>query len=334
MADIFVPESKPEDALVGPLSTITYVTADPQLATKMLVDGLGLSASEWIEPGGDNRAALNKYFGFNSSDGWKVRKLSRTGAGKNIQIRLVAVNASKPQVRPELNGAYLGGLSIGFPMNNTDERESHMSALGFPSVVGVKRLEFSSPTGETYTSEEVHFPGPENVYVLGVKRPDVFVPVGPIDPDVDIGAPAYSAQCVIDADATMKFYNEVLGYEIRRDMTMTVGDNSGLKLKEGSPERFIQAFAPGASTGYLVFLNHPEEAKTPDPKPGFGTPSRGMCMWSFPTADLDAVHQRAITAGIPILQPPGRSSSPFLPDTNTMIIEDPGGFPLEIYATS
>jgi len=330
--DIFVAQSRPEDAIVGPLSMITYITADEAGAYKLFVDGMGLQASDWYVPAASERPDLDAHFGFKSSDSWKCRYFFRTDEGQNIQIRLISCGSDYPQIRPKVDGTYLGGLSIGFPLSNSDTREVHMRSVGFPSVIGVKRLEFSSPSGETYVSEEVHFTGPENIYVLAVKRPDIFVPVGPINTEDEIGAPAYSAICVADCDAAIAFYRDILGYEIRRDMTMEVGDNSGLKLRKGSSERFVQAFAPGANSGYLVLLNHGEDKKHAQSVEHFGPPYRGLAMWSFPSSDIHEVAGRAKASGVTIKQGLKTMQSPFLPETDMLILEGPNGFPVEIYA--
>jgi len=332
LTDIFVAQSKPSEALVGPLHTIAYVTSDEANAVTILSKGMGLKASEWFSPSDAEKPNLDAYFGFESSENWKVCKVYRADNGANIQLRLFVVSRENPQVRPKVDGTYLGGLSIGFPLINTDKWEAHMRSLGFPSVVGVKRMEFSSPAGETYVSEEVHFTGLENVYVLAVRRPDVFVPVGPLNEDAEIGAPAYSAQCVEDCDAAIAFYRDVLGYEIRRDMTMEVGDNSGLKLRKGSSERFVQAFAPGANSGYIVLLDHGNDRKRADDIEGFGPPSRGLTMWSMPTSNIIEVRNRAEKAGIKCRHPLSATASPFLPNTDTIILDDPNGFPVEIFA--
>ena len=331
-ADIFVAQSKPEEALVGPLNTITYITSDETTAYELLTEGMRLEASEWFIPSEVEKSDLDCYFGFESSDQWKARCFSRFDDGANIQVRLIVVDDDKPQIRPAVDGTYLGGLSIGFPTKNSDSLEARMRSLGFPSVVGVKRLEFSNAAGETYVSEEVHFTGPENIYILAVRRPDVFVPVGPLNAAAEIGAPAYSALCAADCDAAVAFYRDVLGYEIRRDMTMEVGDKSGLKLRQGSSERFVQAFAPGSNSGYLVLLNHGEDAKSVGEDMVFGPPNRGLSMWSFPTQNIVEVYNRAMQAGIKIRRPLSSIKSPFLPDTDTVILEDPNGFPVEIFA--
>lgn len=71
--DIFVPSSKPEDALVGPLHTITYITADKSALQQMLCDGMDLERSDWLTPTADERQQLDSYFGFCNS---RVMRLS------------------------------------------------------------------------------------------------------------------------------------------------------------------------------------------------------------------------------------------------------------------
>lgn len=334
MSDIFVAKSQSAEARVGPLHTITFVTSSEASIKTLLCDGMEMSSSDWYVPPIDKKAELDAYFGFSESDNWKVCSFFRTDDGANIQVRVIVIEAETPRIRPKAEGAFLGGLSIGFPLRNSDAREEKLRALGFPSVVGVKKMEFCSPEGEKYVSEEVHFVGPENLYALAVKRPDAFVPVGPLSEKADIGAPAYSAQCVKDCDAAIAFYRDVLGYEIRRDMTMKVGEKSGLKLRKGSDERFVQAFAPGSSSGYLVFLDHHQDRKLGDKLDNFGPPHRGLTMWSFPCKDIVDIDARAQCAGVKVLKPIAKNFSPFLPDSTSILLEDPNGFPIEIFQSA
>ena len=323
--DVFAPQSTPDEALVGPLHTITYVTADSTGAQRFFVDGLGLDAGDVVSLGAEQAA----YLGVQAAT--EAQCFSLPSAGRDSQIRALYVGADSPLLRAGIDGRHVGGLSIGFPMTDLAAREQIVAIAGFDSSVGVKLIEFTSPDGISYVSEEIHFLAPENVFVLGVKRPDGFRAVGPLDESAGIGAPAYSAQCLADADAAIPFYRDVLGYEIRRDVDLTVAEPSGLKLHDGMKERFIMAFAPGAGTGYLVFLDH-YAANIPPPVMPIGPPARGIAMWSFPAAELEPVHNRAKDFGAPIMQPPGTHGSPFV-DGRSMIIEAPGGYPVEIFSS-
>lgn len=330
--DIFVPKSKPEDALIGPLHTVTYVTADKEGVEKAFRQGYGLDASGWRQPSAEEFETLNPYFGFAPSDTWETCAFYKSGEGRNIQIRAIHVHQETPLVRPAYEGLYTGGATISFPINDLRSHKKVMADLGIESTIGVKEMEFTSPTGETYISAEIVYKAPDNIFVMGVTRPGIFVPVGPVDPATGMGGPAYSARCVSEADATVDFFKNVLGYEIRRDVNFVVGERSAIIMPEGTTERFIQGFAPGASTGYVVLMDHGEATKH-SPAPQFGPASRGIAMWSFPTKNIDEVYKRAQEAGAEILQTPGDAQSPFLSNKKSLIMKDPDGFPIEVFET-
>lgn len=324
--DIFVPKSSPDDALVGPLHTVTYVTADKARAERIFRDGYGLDGTDWIEPANGLRA----YFGFQPSDRWQVCAFGKKGAGANIQVRVFHVDDTRPLVRPAYQGLHHGGATLSFPMNDLRAHEQVMAGIGVESTIGVKEMEFASPTGETYISAEIVYKAPDNVFVMGVTRPDIFVPTGPIDPETGLGGPSYSARCIRAADETIGFFRDVLGYEIRRDVILEVGERSALNMPQGTRERFVQGFAPGAQTGYVVLMDHGEATK-PSAAPGFGPPNRGIGVWSFGARDVDEVHRRATAFGVEILSGPVSIQSPFLPNTKTLYVKDPDGFPIEIF---
>ena len=291
-ADIFVPQSSTDDALVGPLHTVTYVTCDKTTVERIFVEGYGLDSSGWNRPEGDELKAANTYLGFESDHTWECCTFFKTGEGANVQIRVIALDQETPQVRPEYLGLYTGGATMSFPINDLHAHEKHMASIGVESTIGVKEMEFTSPSGETYVSAEIVYKAPENVFVMGVVRPDIFIPVGPVDPATGMGGSAYSARCITNADKTVEFFRDVLGFEIRRDVEFTVGERSALLMPEGTTERFIQAFAPGSATGYLVLMDH-QDATRPSPAPGFGPPNRGIAMWSFATKE----YRKSASAG-------------------------------------
>jgi len=331
--DIFIPQSSPDDAVVGPLHTVTYITADKQAVHVLLGDGYGMTASEWFAPSDDERHELNAYLGFAAADTWEACVYSMPGEGANVRIRVFSVSANHPLVRPAYDGLYQGGATISCPMTDMRAHEKHVAGLGIQSTIGVKEMEFTSPTGETYISAEIVYMAPDNVYLMGVTRPSVFVPTGPIDPDTGIGGPAYSARCVAQCDATVRFLADVLGYETRRDVELVVGERSAIRLPEGTKERFIQAFAPGSQTGYVVLMDHGSVTKRSDAE-SLGPPSRGIGIWSFPTRNLDDVQARAEHLGCHVRSSPGSTRSPLLGPGRSLMIEDPDGFPIEVFETA
>ncbi|MEO0997405.1 MAG: hypothetical protein AAFX58_07780 [Pseudomonadota bacterium] len=330
--DLFVPASSPDAAPVGALHTVTYVVADADAADRTLREGLGLERTDHTFAR-DEAERLSARFGFDGGRTLQCRLYHRTGEAANVGVRVFVVDAATPAVRPRHDGRFVGGLSIGFPMREFAATERRLAGLGIRSSIGRKDMEFTSPAGETYVSSEIHFLASEHIFLLGVRRPDGLVPVGPLPAGNPNGAAAYSARCVDNPDAVIAFLTDILGYEIRRDATLTVGERSGLRLDEGTPERFVQAFAPGSATGYLILLDHLDET-IPSPSPSLGPAARGVTMWSFPVRrGFDGIRARARDAGHSVIDFPAGTASPFLPGGRSMIITDPGGFPIELFET-
>lgn len=329
MEDIFVPKSSAADALVGPLHTITYVTSDAPAVERILTEGYGLTGSAWLRPDEEARSVLNEYLGFDASHTWSTAAFAKSGEGANVQIRVIGLEQKTPSVREAYHGLFVGGATISFPIADLRAHEQRMLALGVESTMGVKELEFTSPEGETYVSAEIVYKAPDNIFVMGVTRPDVFIPVGPIDAATGIGGPAYSARCVARTDATIDFFANVLGFEIRRDMLIVVDGSSAINLPEGTEERFVQAFAPGAATGYVIFMDHGSATMTAVDE--LGPPNRGIAMWSFASEDLDEVERRAAQSGVTVLQRGAAGISPFLPGARSLLLRDPDGFPVEVF---
>ncbi|MFM8844418.1 MAG: VOC family protein, partial [Gammaproteobacteria bacterium] len=64
---------------------------------------------------------------------------------------------------------------------------------------------------------------------------------------------------------------------------------------------------------------------------GLGLHNRGIGLWSFPTADLELVRERALRHGAPVLRETVLIESPGLGAVSSMILATPDGFPLEVY---
>jgi len=327
--DIFVPKENSTIALVEQLHTVTYITSDKVTLELALVHGYGLKSSGWKTPSKSDREACNDYFGL-KGDAWEFCSFYQTGGGANIQVRAFYTPEESTLVRETYDGLIVGGATISFPKADLYAHEKTMTALGFKSTIGVKEMEFTDPSGVSYISAEIIYYAPDNAYLLAVKRPDIFIPVGPTDPDTGIGGPAYSARCIANSDGVIEFLKNVLGYEIRRDVIFPIGERSAMLLPEGSRERFIQAFAPGSSTGYLVLMDHMEDNK-PSSAPTLGPPSRGITMWSFETKDIDEVSRRAKSYNVEHVEVSAEFQSPFLNSNRTLVLKDPDGFHIEIF---
>ena len=326
MQDIFLPESSPDEAFVGPLHTVTYATADPALMERILTEAYHLTGSGWS----DLDEAAARYLGFPAGHEPRMNVFERRGEAANVAVRVIHQPADSDPVRPEYSGLYPGGATLSFPMHDLLAHEERMNALGVHSTIGVKEMDFTSPAGEVYTSAEIVYKAPDNAFLMGVKRPDIFVPTGPIDPATGTGGPSYSARCLVKAYATLAFFRDILGFEVRRDVIFEVGEKSALLMPQGTKERFIQCFAPGSKTGYLVLMDH-HEATRAEPPAGYGPPSRGIVMWSFATKRFDEVAARIGESGATVLQEEAERSLPDRPEVRCLIVEDPDGFPIEIF---
>lgn len=190
-------------------------------------------------------------------------------------------------------------------------------------------MPFPRADGSTYEIGETHWVAPDEVMVLGVDRAHL-QPVGPIDPALDIGGPSYSSALVSDAGAAAAFLDGVLGLELRREFTFeSEGPRSGMRLPAGTRVRFQQWFAPGACTGYLVIMQLEQNGRRAPQS--LGLQSRGIGLWSFPTARFDEVHARALTRGVRLLRAPAEIESPGFGRVRSMVLATPDDFPVEVF---
>ena len=304
------------------------MTSDKVSVERAFKQGYGLQSSGWVMSDASSQNPVRDYFGFGDGP-LEYCVFYKVGTGANIQVRVFYYPENSELIRQNYDGLIVGGAAISFPHSDLHAHEQKMLGLGFNSTNGVNEMDFKSPAGDIYTSAEIVFYAPDNVYLLGIRRPEIFVPVGPTDPQTGVAAPAYSARCVDNADDILEFLKKVMGHEVRRDITFPIGDSSAMLLPNGIQARFIQAFAPGSSTGYMVLMDYGKDNK---PNAGsLGTPNRGITMWSYQTHNIDAVFARAIEHNVKILHAPSNHFSPFLNSRKTLLMEDPGGFMIEVF---
>ena len=328
--DIFIPLSKTADAVVGPLDTVTWVTNNSHDLEDILINGYFQSTDGWYRPEKKELNRLNRYLGFNNELTWKIAKFFMKGEGKNINVRVIAVDQSLPCIRSSYDGLYEGGATISSPIVDLSSHETIMKKMGINSTIGIKNMEFQSPAGETYVSSEIVYEGPDNIFILGVTRPEIFIPIGPINNNRGIGGIAYSARCTANTDETISFFKNILGYEIRRDVEFQIDNNSAINISEGVKERFIQGFSPGTSSGYIVLMDHGEYTKQNKIEPN-KMPGRGITMWSFMTTNLDHIYDQAKSNNIEILSSFDREIECKYFHSKSLILKDPDGFSIEIF---
>jgi catechol 2,3-dioxygenase-like lactoylglutathione lyase family enzyme len=288
--DPFRAQGDPQAALVGPLERATLVVEDAQTATQFFRDAMRMRLASETEPDESTAAAQRRLWNLPPSYRWRELRFDRPGAAGAVEVRVLVMRGGAP-IRPDMQSRLLGGLSLGFPVANQRRLESRVKRLGVTSTAGITVLNMPRGDGGTYRVEEIHYRGPEGLYALGVWREQSLVPIGAIDAAAGLGGPAYSGIVVVNSDREIEFFQRALGWELRRDIELaTSGPQGGLGLPEGTRYRFLQLFAPGAVTGYLVLLDFKDRNIANPVVPRM--PNRGLVAWTFETRDLDAVLAR------------------------------------------
>ena len=318
------------DALVGPLAAATVVTSDMDRCRSFYSDLMGL------EPAFENlpdatRGPLTRLWGLEDENDWEHLLYQQPGNTDMPYLRVIGVSGQRPEVRPGMNALVEGGLAVGFACANMEKLIAESERTGFGTVAGVTTIPLQRPDGTPYDALETHLRAPDGVYVLGIARPPDLAPICPISEGTLTGGPAYSSQVINNGQRSLDFYTEVLGYEVRRDIDLPSEGPAGglLDVPPGSKMRFLQVFAPGSESKYLVFLDwYGTGAGAVAPSQ---PPNRGMVMWSFVTSDLDAVLERARSFGAQTLcEPLTVDARPVAGATRRATLEAPNGFAIEL----
>jgi catechol 2,3-dioxygenase-like lactoylglutathione lyase family enzyme len=323
------PRSDATSALCSPLRILTITSGDLQATRRFYQGALGLVPETFV-PDDDWAAALIEHWGLLPSRPLRIDVFRRPGLDDAFELRVIEVPGALPVMRPHYIGEYIGALGLGFPSDDLEVRDRIVRALGFDSTAGITRMDFSRADGTTYNVGEVHYRAPDEVLVLGVDRGGM-TPVSRIDPALGIGGPAYASMIISDVARVAPAFAEVLGYEMRREMTFESGGPSGgMGLQKGARVVFQQWFSPGASAGYLVIMKL-LDVDRPAPVP-LGPTARGVAMWSFETADVEAAAARAEALGLEIRSAPRAIGLPGIGPAHSLVIATADGFPIEIYA--
>ncbi len=288
--DPFKTQGDPDAALVGALYMTTLVAAEADTSRRFFGDALKMRLSFDGVPDEATATAQRRLWNLPPSRRWRELRFDRPGVPGAIQVRVLVMDGGA-SIRPDMQARLLGGLSLGLPVADQKRLERQVGKLGVMSTAGITSMNMPRGDGGTYRVEEIHYRGPENLYALGVWREPPLIPVGAIDPTAGVGGPAYSGMVVVNSDREIEFYQRVLGWELRRDIELTTsGPQGGLALPAGTRYRFLQLFAPGAITGYLVMLDFKDSNIANPVVPRM--PNRGLVAWTFETRDLDAVMKR------------------------------------------
>jgi catechol 2,3-dioxygenase-like lactoylglutathione lyase family enzyme len=278
------------------LQAVTIVTSDLGPVRRFYSGALGMAAQA-VMLDGAQAAGLATHWGFEPPEKLDMLVFRQPFAEGGAILRAVERPGLAPVRRPEYHSRYAGPLGFGFPMLDMAARQRIALDMGFRASAGIKRMDFPRADGSTYNVGEIHFLAPDNVMVLGVDRGDM-APVGPIDTVLGIGQIAYASCLVVDIEAFGQFLGDTVGLTRRRAIAFEGGGASGgmVGLELGEKVAFEQWYSGDAATGYLVVMKRLEQPQVPAAAGGFE--GRGVAMWTFGCADLDAaVARHAATGG-------------------------------------
>lgn len=326
--DITTPRASAEGALVSALHTATIATTNLEASLLFYRDGMGLVAEGPIELGPEARAAQRALWAMPDDLGWDLWLLRREGVEQAIQIQLLVLDRPVPAIHRSWNSLELGPFSLGFPNTRQAALDAQLRRLGFGAQAPMSEYGVARPDGSSYAIQETIFNGPDFVKGVGIFRGGDMPQLSPVDPDTGMGGPGYSAQIVSDGDETISFFTEFLDFEVRADREWTT--SGALGAPAGTTYRFMIIYAKGASSRHLLLLAYlnAEAIDTGVPR---RLPHRGMGMWSFEVADLDAMIDRAKAAGVTITGARSCYESPHLGDHCAITVHSPDGFLIELF---
>lgn len=317
--------SRAEGAFSGPIACITLITNDADATRRFYCELLGMRELHNSSPLDADLAA--RLWGLPDGFAFTEILLGRTSPSGQPVLRVLVSNDAAPSVRPEYSARLEGGLSVGFAMRDIDAVVERGARLGFRTTAGVGALDMRHADGAPYRVFECHFTAPDDVYALGVQRPPDLAAIGPIADGEQVGGPAYTGQVMNHREQTLAFYTEVLGYEVRR--TMTVAGplvEQGLGLPEGTSFEFLQVFAPGSSSGYFIVLDFGDAGIANE---RIAPPSRGVALWTFPVRSVDAVAAAAEPSGCEIIAGPLDCESTLFGRHRAVSLRTANGFVVE-----
>jgi catechol 2,3-dioxygenase-like lactoylglutathione lyase family enzyme len=328
--DPLAPRTSAADAATSPLHTATISTGDLAGSLRLYRDGFGMRVRGPLAIGDAVRKIQNTLWGMPPAQRWEMYLLDRPGVDAAVRIRLLVFEGTAPPIRATWDPREPAPFTLGFPTTNLSELDARLRRLGFESLAPMEQSQIPRPDGTKYGLQESVFKGPDKVHAVGVSRLDGMPQLGPVDPATGHGGPAYSAQVVVNSDAVVRFYCDLLGLELRSDREWKSGPTSAIGLPAGTPFRLALVYSPGASTGQLLLMDFRGASAAQsgvDPRP----PNRGLGIYSFPVRSLDATAAKLRAAGVTVVGGPVGYDSPDLGPLRAMTVLAPNGVVVELF---
>jgi catechol 2,3-dioxygenase-like lactoylglutathione lyase family enzyme len=280
--------------MAGPLRMVTLVTADLDACRRFYVGVLEMRELGTVGTAEELDALFalqTELWGLPAGLRWRIAHFTSAGLSGVPVLRVLEFDRPGPLIRPGFDVRLEGGVAVGFAIRDLALAERVATDKGFEVAAHATSVPVHRSDGTSHLVTESVFRAPDEVYAFGIARDAPLPPVGPIAPGFNVGGPSYSSVVAGDSQAVVDFLAGVLDFQVVHDYVMQ-GDEPEdvLNLPASSRMRFVQLYARGASSGYLVVVEFPDDGR-PNPVP-LGPPSRGVTMWSFRVRDLDVALER------------------------------------------
>lgn len=329
--DALAPTSSLEDALTGPLDTVTISTNSLEESLLFYQNGLGLSVEGPMSLTDAQRREQRQRWGVEQDVSWEMYRLYREGVESTAQIRLLVLDQPTQAIHQSWSALELGTFSVGYPNKDQTGLDTKIRSMGFGALNVLERYTVPRTDKTLYPIEETIFNGPDFVHAVGINRGGGMAQLGPIDEATGYGGPAYSAAMVSDSNAMLGFLVGVLGLELRSDrIWKSAGSKGALNVPDGTVFRFSIVYSPGARSQHLLLVEY-QNVDPIDTGVAPRLPNRGIGMWSFTVKDLDTVLSRATDSHAPVVSAPQCINSVFHGTIRTATLEAPNGLLIELF---
>lgn len=325
--DPLAPSGNAQDAFAGPIACVTVITKAEAETRHFYTQVMEMSVAEELSTPPARQTDQRTLWGLPEDFQWDEIVFNRPALPDTTLLRVLSSEQAGPPVRPGLNVLLEGGLSVGFAMHDMAVVVEHGKTLGYDTTAGITTLDMKRTDGSPYQALECHFKAPDDVYALGVGRPRDLAPVGPIEEGHTVGGPSYTGQIMNHCDETLRFYTEVLGYEVRNRTSLPPsGPEGGLIKPPGTESDFVQVFAPGSTTGYFIVLDYGDKGMS---NSHVAPPSSGVVMWTIPVKSISEVMDKAPSTGCSIMAGPLETETPYFGKHRAVTIKTANGFLVE-----
>ncbi|MCU0756223.1 MAG: VOC family protein [Xanthomonadales bacterium] len=244
-----VVEPRGEAALVQRLEVVTLATLSLPETERFYRQGYGLEFEGPIPLQPQALADQRKLWGVSEDFAWEEYRLSRPATWGMPRIRVLALAAPAEPAQVDWSAASPGAQGIGFAVADAAALEARLRDLGFAGS-GLRESDSLRSDASRVGEREVIHHGPDFVRALARERigGDAYAP---LDEATGIGGPAWLSITTADAEASLRFWTEVLDLEVRSDRERDARVRQILLYARGSRSAFVElrVTAPAADAG-------------------------------------------------------------------------------------